>query len=128
MVLVTGSVPSGPTPRCLEVFARNLRRGWTSVGNEVLKYQQIGVDYESKSVSKADSLSPSVAQPEVVHWHRQMPTSASREPVAVLPVPVPFPAPQILSVERDASDPSAVIVAPVLVDPGSGTHTFLKKT
>ena len=31
-----------PAPRRLELFARNLLPGWTSWGNEVLKFQQIG--------------------------------------------------------------------------------------
>lgn len=29
----------GPNPECLELFARNLHPGWTSWGNEVLKFQ-----------------------------------------------------------------------------------------
>jgi len=27
--------------RCLELFARNLMKGWHSVGNEVIQFQQI---------------------------------------------------------------------------------------
>jgi N6-adenosine-specific RNA methylase IME4 len=30
-----------PAPRCLELFARELEAGWTSWGNEVLKFQDI---------------------------------------------------------------------------------------
>uniref|UniRef100_UPI00398EB645 N(6)-adenine-specific methyltransferase METTL4 n=1 Tax=Pristiophorus japonicus TaxID=55135 RepID=UPI00398EB645 len=32
---------TGPHPQCLELFARNLQPGWTSWGNEVLKFQHL---------------------------------------------------------------------------------------
>ncbi|KAJ8279802.1 hypothetical protein COCON_G00068680 [Conger conger] len=31
----------GPDPACLELFARNLQPGWTSWGNEVIKFQRL---------------------------------------------------------------------------------------
>lgn len=30
-------------PKCLELFARNLLPGWTAWGNDVIKFQQVGV-------------------------------------------------------------------------------------
>lgn len=36
-------------PRCLEIFARNLTAGWTSWGDEVLKFQ--GADHWSEKIS-----------------------------------------------------------------------------
>ncbi|XP_067859041.1 N(6)-adenine-specific methyltransferase METTL4 [Heptranchias perlo] len=32
---------TGPHPQCLELFARNLQPGWTSWGNEVLRFQHL---------------------------------------------------------------------------------------
>ena len=38
-VLISAYIPHGAN--CLELFARNLQPGWTSWGNEVLKFQAV---------------------------------------------------------------------------------------
>ena len=41
------------TPECLELFARNMRPGWTSWGNEVLKFQDINYFKKQNIVSNS---------------------------------------------------------------------------
>ncbi|KAJ8277633.1 hypothetical protein GJAV_G00077870 [Gymnothorax javanicus] len=49
----------GPDPACLELFARNLQPGWTSWGNEVLKFQHLSYfDVEPASCNSSPSAEP----------------------------------------------------------------------
>ncbi|KAJ8376704.1 hypothetical protein SKAU_G00072840 [Synaphobranchus kaupii] len=49
----------GPDAACLELFARNLQPGWTSWGNEVIKFQRLSYFH----VEPASGPSPPLAQP-----------------------------------------------------------------
>lgn len=52
-----------PDPACLELFARNLQPGWTSWGNEVIKFQHLSYFH----VESASCLSPPCARPALAH-------------------------------------------------------------
>lgn len=58
----------GAEAKCLELFARNLQPGWTSWGNEVLKFQHISYfSLEPGDTCKAEATEDTADNPAVAH-------------------------------------------------------------
>ncbi|MEQ2217281.1 hypothetical protein XENOCAPTIV_003006 [Xenoophorus captivus] len=56
----------GAEAKCLELFARNLQPGWTSWGNEVLKFQHISYfNLDPVDISKAEAAKDEMYNPAV---------------------------------------------------------------
>lgn len=50
----------GAEAKCLELFARNLQPGWTSWGNEVLKFQHASYFTMTRTGDRGDGVPPEV--------------------------------------------------------------------